>query len=68
MRAFRTFPGMSSIAPPELYVCTWLGQRGGGLNIWEGRATLTNTNVYKNRATSVCLLLHVSLNLHPATR
>ena len=47
-------PSLSSHPVPRWNVACARGwQDGGGLLIW-GTATLTDTNVYKNRATEVC--------------
>ena len=59
------FPELSSIAPLERYVCSCGWQYGGGLHI-AGTATLTNTNVYDNRAGFVCSHFELSVNFHPA--
>ena len=42
-------------------------QYGGGLHI-DGTATLTDTNVYENRATDVCSPVEPCLSSHPAPR
>ena len=42
-----------------------MAQTGGGLYI-VGTATLTNTNVYKNQADTVCSPFEHSVSLHPA--
>ena len=42
-------------------------QSGGGLYIG-GSATLTDTNVYENRARTVCAPVEPSLSSHPAPR
>ena len=47
--------------------CAHGWQDGGGLCIWDGgTATLTDTNVYKNQANTVCSPVDPSLSSHPA--
>ena len=65
MLAFRPCLDISSIAPLERYVCAHGWQGGGGLYII-GTAMLINTNVYDNRAGTVCLPSELSLAFHPA--
>ena len=49
--------------------CAHGWQDGGGLYIFsEGTATLTDTNVYENRADYVCSPVEPSLSSHPAPR
>ena len=48
-------------------MCAHGWQDGGGLYII-GTATLVNTNVYDNRAKTVCLPFELSLTFHPAPR
>ena len=53
MLAFCPCLDISSIALMERYALVFFYLQGGGLNII-GTATLTNTNVYSNKAEYVC--------------
>ena len=41
--------------------------QGGGIYVRDGDVTIQNTNIYKNTATWVRLLLELSWNLPPVT-
>ena len=46
--------------------CPWIAQ-GGGIFIGAGTVTIQNTNIYRNTANGVRLLLELSWNLPPVT-
>ena len=64
--AFVTFLEVSSSAPLERCLCSY-GLQGGGLIIYS-TATLTNANVYANKASKVCSPSVRSWHFHPVSR
>ena len=67
MLAYSTVLELSSIAPLERYALGVICLQGGGLYI-VGTATLTNTNVYANKASRVRSPFELSLSFYPAAR
>ena len=61
-----TFLEVSSSAPLERCLCSY-GLQGGGLIIYS-TATLTNANVYANKASKVCSPSVRSWHFHPVSR